>query len=99
MYCVFCIIFHCREKLGHNAAFLQIPIGLESKCSGLVDVISHKAIFFEGEYGEEIVEKPVPENLVAIAKQKKKELIGNFIIPVCNSCFKLKLAYSDIIYS
>jgi translation elongation factor EF-G len=44
-----------RSKLGHNAAFLQLPIGLESKVQGLVDLIQRKAVYFDGEFG--LVEK------------------------------------------
>lgn len=43
--------FYCRSKLRHNAAFLQLPIGLESDLKGIVDVIHRKAIYFEGLFG------------------------------------------------
>ena len=36
-----------RQKLMHNAAFLQIPIGLESNCKGIVDLVEQKALYFE----------------------------------------------------
>lgn len=65
---------HMREKLGLNAAFLQIPIGLESESKGLVDVISRKALYFEGESGQDIVEKPIPDNLVEITEEKRREI-------------------------
>lgn len=43
------IVQQLREKLGHNAAALQIPIGLEDVHKGVVDVISMKSITFSNE--------------------------------------------------
>ena len=45
----FCIFI--RSKLNHNASFLQLPIGLESECKGVVDLIHQRAIYFEGVLG------------------------------------------------
>lgn len=62
--------------MGHHAAYLQIPIGLESECAGLVDLIRRKAVYFEGSNGETIIEKDIPDNLKEVAEEKRKELIG-----------------------
>ena len=40
-----------RSKLHHNAALVHLPLGLESDFSGIVDIIRHKAIYFEGQNG------------------------------------------------
>ena len=45
------VISQLRQKLNHNAAFLQLPIGLESNLAGIVDVIEKKALYFEGSFG------------------------------------------------
>jgi elongation factor G len=45
------ICFNLRSKLGHNAAFVQIPIGLEGNFKGIIDVIERKAIYFNGPHG------------------------------------------------
>ena len=37
--------------MGHNAAFLQLPIGLESDCKGIIDLVDMKALYFEGPNG------------------------------------------------
>ena len=39
------------SKLHHNAALLQLPIGLESKLEGIVDLVNQNAIYFKGDFG------------------------------------------------
>ncbi len=43
---------------------------------GVVDLIKWKALYFEGESGETIVEKEIPQDLLEISKEKKLELLG-----------------------
>ncbi len=64
-----------KEKLGHNAVALQIPIGLEADVKGVVDLVKMKAIYFEGANGEELKIEDIPENLIAEAEAKREELI------------------------
>ncbi len=40
-----------RAKLHHNAAAVHVPIGLENDHTGVVDVITKKAFYFEGQFG------------------------------------------------
>lgn len=40
-----------KDKLNINGGFVQIPIGLESKFSGIIDLIEEKALYFDGNYG------------------------------------------------
>ena len=46
------VVEQLREKLRHNAVLMQIPIGLEAKFEGVVDLVTMKAVRFEGENGE-----------------------------------------------
>uniref|UniRef100_A0A9L0IV25 Elongation factor G, mitochondrial n=1 Tax=Equus asinus TaxID=9793 RepID=A0A9L0IV25_EQUAS len=40
-----------QSKLSHNAAFVQMPIGLESDFKGIIDLIEERAIYFDGDFG------------------------------------------------
>jgi len=64
-----------RDKLGHNAVLLQVPIGLEAGFQGVVDLVEMKALYFRGEHGEEVVEGEIPADLVATAQSHRAELL------------------------
>ncbi|OQX22600.1 MAG: translation elongation factor G [Desulfobacteraceae bacterium IS3] len=71
----FRVIHQLKEKLGHNAVALQIPIGLEMHFEGIIDLITMKALYFEGDNGENIREEAIPESMLAEAREKREELI------------------------
>ncbi len=52
-----------REKLGHNAVMMQYPIGAEADFIGVVDLITRKAIYNEGDKGDTIRIDDCPEEL------------------------------------
>ncbi|MBF0414019.1 MAG: elongation factor G [Desulfamplus sp.] len=64
-----------RDKLGHNSVLMQIPIGLEDKLKGVVDLISMQALYFEGDNGENIIAKEIPAELQDEAATKREEMI------------------------
>ncbi len=64
------------EKLRLNAFMANIPIGLEEKHVGIVDLITMKAYQNEGEDGENIKEIPMPADLAEQAKEYQQLLIG-----------------------
>jgi len=63
------------EKLTPNAVTLQLPIGREENFKGVIDLITMKAISFEGESGEDIKEEDIPAELLEEAKQWRKKMI------------------------
>ena len=46
------VIEDLRTKLKHNAAAVQVPIGLEENLEGVIDLIRMKAYYHEGDDGE-----------------------------------------------
>ena len=64
-----------REKLGLNAYMMELPIGLEDKLQGVVDLVAMKAIYFDGDNGENLRYAEIPADLVEQAKEKRVELL------------------------
>lgn len=64
-----------REKLGLNAVMAQLPIGLEDKLEGVIDLVTMKAYYFDGKNGENIREEEIPADLQEEAKAKHEELL------------------------
>ncbi|MBM4290474.1 MAG: elongation factor G [Deltaproteobacteria bacterium] len=64
-----------REKLKHNSVMVQIPIGLEDKHVGHVDLVKMVARYFEGENGNTIIEKEIPADMVEQANEYREKLI------------------------
>ena len=71
----FRVVDQLKQKLGHNAVAMQIPIGLEADHEGLVDLVSMKALYFDGENGETIREEEIPASLMEMAMEKREALI------------------------
>ncbi|XP_021927783.1 elongation factor G, mitochondrial isoform X2 [Zootermopsis nevadensis] len=69
------VLSQMRSKLGHNAAFLQLPIGLENETKGLVDLIKQKAVYFDGQFGEVVREDEIPRDMRSESEDKRQELI------------------------
>jgi len=63
------------EKLTPNAVAMQIPIGLEDKLKGVIDLLTMKALKFEGDFGQTVKEEEIPKDLAAEAKKWQEKLI------------------------
>lgn len=71
----FRVVRQLREKLNHNAVLLQIPLGMESDHQGVIDLIRMKAISFEGDHGEQLMESEIPAEYLASAESRREELL------------------------
>lgn len=69
------VLSQLRSKLGHNAAFIQLPIGLENECKGIIDIIGQKALYFEGDFGLKIRADEIPKDMRTEADERRQELI------------------------
>ena len=63
------------EKLGLNAVLMQIPIGLEDRLQGVVDLVTMKAIYFDGPSGEQLRYEEIPAELKDEAATKREEML------------------------
>jgi len=62
-------------KLGHEAVLMQIPIGLEGAFRGLIDLVTMKALYFDGAEGETVRVEEIPEELAAEAARGRETLL------------------------
>jgi len=70
-----------HQRLNKNAVAIQLPIGSEGTFEGVVDLIEQKAYHFEGSFGENIVEFPMPEDM-----KGKVEEFRNVMIEKVSEC-------------
>ncbi|KAM7133277.1 elongation factor G, mitochondrial [Molossus nigricans] len=64
-----------RSKLNHNAAFVQMPIGLEGEFKGIIDLIEERAMYFDGDFGQIVRYEEIPAEFRAAAADHRQELI------------------------
>ncbi|XP_058452533.1 elongation factor G, mitochondrial [Malaya genurostris] len=69
------VLGQMRSKLNHNAAFIQLPIGLENNCQGIVDLVKQKALYFEGQLGLTVREDEIPQDMRVECDERRHELI------------------------
>ncbi len=67
------------ERLTLNAVRIQLPIGLEERHQGVVDLLAEKVYYFEGEHGEKVIEKEIPEELKQEAEKRRRELVEKIV--------------------
>jgi elongation factor G len=64
-----------NDRLTKNAVPVTIPIGREENFSGVIDLITMQAVYFEGEKGDRLVRKDIPENLLSEAQHYRKLML------------------------
>ncbi|MEJ5170230.1 MAG: elongation factor G [Fimbriimonadales bacterium] len=71
----FAVVERIRQRLGANAAPIQIPIGAESNYQGYVDLISMEATIYRSDDGKEYDVLAVPSELQDLAQTWREKLI------------------------
>jgi len=69
------VVDQLRRKLNHDAVMVQLPIGLEEKLHGVIDLVSMKALYFEGPNGENVRSDKIPDQFLEKAESKREELL------------------------
>lgn len=64
-----------RDKLHLHPVMITMPIGIEDRFEGVVDLLKMKAIYYKGPQGEEVVEKDIPEHLMEEAQLRRMTMI------------------------
>jgi elongation factor G len=71
----FAIIDDLKTKLGADAALLQYPMGLGEKYEGSIDLVSMKAIYFDGAKGEKVRYEEIPAQYKAGAEEYRHKML------------------------
>ena len=64
-----------KDKLGHNAVQMQVAIGAEENFQGVVDLITRKAYYFDGDNGEKVRIEDCPADLADEVEEKRAAMI------------------------
>jgi elongation factor G len=74
-----------RDKLNLNAVLMQIPLGLESAFSGIIDLVTMQAIYFDGDHGEKLRVEEIPPTSSQKRAKKRDLLIDRASCSAMNS--------------
>ena len=75
------VVRDMNKKLGLTTVPIQLPMGAGSDFAGVVDLITMKALRFEGENGEDVVVEDIPaafQDAAALARHEMLEAISMF---------------------
>ncbi|MFZ8934354.1 MAG: elongation factor G, partial [Bacteriovoracaceae bacterium] len=64
-----------REKLNHNAVLMQLPIGAEENFVGVIDLVTKKAYYFDGDNGENIRIEECPSDMTDKVEEARAEML------------------------
>ena len=84
-----------REKLGVEAILTQLPIGTGEDFQGVVDMISMKALFFEGKDGERVRTESIPAGMLEQAEQSRQEMLESLSM-FSDDLMELLLSEEDV---
>jgi elongation factor G len=69
------VISQVREKMGCEAILMQWPIGKEENFSGVIDLITMKANYFDGANGETVRTEEIPAELQPAAAKARQQML------------------------
>ena len=69
------VVQQLRDKLEVDAIPMQIPIGKEDKLEGVVDLVAMKAIYFDGDNGENVRTEDIPADLKEKAQEQRHAML------------------------
>jgi elongation factor G len=89
------VVQQVREKMDCDAILMQLPIGKEDNFQGIVDLISMKAVYFDGNNGEKVRHEAIPADLQEDAK-KYRHLMLESLAMYSDELMELLLAEADV---
>jgi elongation factor G len=89
------VIQQLESKLNLTAIPLQLPIGAESNFQGVIDLIERRAIYFDGDNGEDVRTEAVPADLVDAAERARQGMLEALSM-VSDEIMELLLEEADV---
>src|SRR5262245_60595929 len=71
----FSIVDDVKEKLGVDACLVQYPMGGGETFEGMIDLVTLKAMYFDGKDGEKVREEAVPAKYEAEVKKYRHHML------------------------
>ncbi len=67
------------QRLTPQAVVMQIPIGLEEKHQGIIDLVKMKAYKFIGDYGEQVIEEEIPQEMKKESEDYQNKMLEKIV--------------------
>lgn len=64
-----------KTRLGANGIAIQYPIGVGHDHKGIIDLMTMRAFYFEGDKGENVTEKDVPPDMLENVTRWRQEMV------------------------
>jgi elongation factor G len=71
----FRVVDQVREKLQADAILMQYPIGKEDNFQGVIDLVTMKAMYFDGNNGEKLRYEDIPADLKADSEKVRHHML------------------------
>jgi len=71
------VIQQMRDRLNDNAVAIQLPMGTEDAFAGVIDLIAMEAVWFEGEFGENVRRSPIPADYETAARTARSRMLDS----------------------
>lgn len=89
------VVEQVREKMKCDAVLMQLPIGAEEDFEGVIDLVTMKALYFDGSNGEKVRSEAIPENRLAESQAARQQML-EAISMYSDELMELLLSEEDI---
>ena len=69
------VVAQVKEKMDCDAILMQWPIGKEDNFEGVIDLVTMKALYFDGDNGEKVRAEAIPAELLDEAKLARHHML------------------------
>ena len=89
------VVGQLRQKLGCDAVLMQLPIGSEADFRGVIDLVTQRAIYFDGANGEDVRVEGIPADLADAAQHARQHLLESLSM-YSDEVLELLLSEADV---